>query len=133
MADAKNAVFLSYASEDAEAALGICEALRAAGIEVVFDQSELRGGDAWDHKIRTQIRETTMRPLRPIRPRSQRTQYIRPRPTACAAFLFIWPAILPRPNPPARSIPTITGVRSAWRWCIKASAAKLTPRRNLPS
>ena len=28
------AVFLSYASEDAEAAARICEALRAAGVEV---------------------------------------------------------------------------------------------------
>ena len=42
------AVFLSYASQDAEAAKRICEALRSAGIEVCFDQSELRGGDAWD-------------------------------------------------------------------------------------
>jgi hypothetical protein len=49
------AVFLSYASQDAEAARRICEALRAGGIEVWFDQSELRGGDAWDHKIRDQI------------------------------------------------------------------------------
>jgi hypothetical protein len=41
-----HAVFLSYASQDAQAAQRICEALRAAGIEVWFDQSELRGGDA---------------------------------------------------------------------------------------
>jgi hypothetical protein len=40
------AVFVSYASEDAAAARRICEALRGAGIEVWFDQSELRGGDA---------------------------------------------------------------------------------------
>jgi hypothetical protein len=46
------AVFLGYASQDAAAGLRICEALRAAGIEVWFDQSELRGGDAWDAKIR---------------------------------------------------------------------------------
>jgi hypothetical protein len=51
-----HAVFLSYASEDAEAAHRICGALRAAGIEVWFDQSELRGGDAWDAAIRKQIR-----------------------------------------------------------------------------
>jgi len=51
------AVFLSYASQDAEAAQRICEALRAAGIEVWFDQSELRGGDAWDRQIREQIHE----------------------------------------------------------------------------
>jgi hypothetical protein len=51
------AVFLSYASQDAEAANRICEALRAAGVEVWFDQNELVGGDAWDAKIRKQIAE----------------------------------------------------------------------------
>ena len=51
------AVFLSYASQDAEAAQRICSALRAAGIEVWFDQSELRGGDAWDRQIRQQIHD----------------------------------------------------------------------------
>jgi TolB-like protein/tetratricopeptide (TPR) repeat protein len=51
-----HAVFLSYASQDAEPAQKICEALRAAGIEVWFDQSELRGGDAWDQSIRKQIK-----------------------------------------------------------------------------
>ena len=50
------AAFLSYASQDAEAAQRICEALRAGGIEVWFDQSELRGGDAWDQSIRKQIK-----------------------------------------------------------------------------
>src|SRR6201997_2633324 len=50
------AVFLSYASQDAEAAARVCKALRAAGIEVWFDQSELRGGDAWDQSIRRQIK-----------------------------------------------------------------------------
>ncbi len=56
MADASRAVFLSYASQDAGAARQICEALRAAGVEVWFDQSELRGGDAWDAAIRRQIK-----------------------------------------------------------------------------
>jgi TolB-like protein len=56
MNESNNAVFLSYASEDAPAAQRICEALRAAGIEVWFDQSELRGGDAWDNSIRGQIK-----------------------------------------------------------------------------
>src|SRR3954466_15686327 len=60
MSDANKAVFLSYASQDAEAARRICEALRSAGIEVWFDQSELRGGDAWDQKIRKQIKECTL-------------------------------------------------------------------------
>lgn len=39
------AVFLSYASQDAEAARRIADAMRAFGVEVWFDQSELRGGD----------------------------------------------------------------------------------------
>jgi TolB-like protein len=52
---ATSAVFLSYASQDAEAARALVAALRAAGIEVWFDQAELAGGDAWDAKIRTQI------------------------------------------------------------------------------
>jgi TolB-like protein/predicted Zn-dependent protease len=57
MSESHKAVFLSYASQDAEAAKRICEALRAGGIEVWFDQSELRGGDAWDQRIREQIRD----------------------------------------------------------------------------
>jgi len=51
------AVFLSYASQDSEAAKHICDALRAAGIEVWLDQSELRGGDAWDRQIRERIHD----------------------------------------------------------------------------
>jgi TolB-like protein len=61
MSDAiSKAVFLSYASQDAEAAKRICDALRAAGVEVWFDQSELRGGDAWDQQIRRQIKECAL-------------------------------------------------------------------------
>ena len=60
MTDPQKAVFLSYASQDAAAAARICEALRAAGIEVWFDQSELRGGDAWDRQIARQIRECAL-------------------------------------------------------------------------
>ncbi len=55
MSGESKAVFLSYASQDAEAAKRICEALRSAGVEVWFDQSELVGGDQWDGKIRGQI------------------------------------------------------------------------------
>jgi TolB-like protein len=54
------AVFLSYASQDAEAARKICDALSAAGVEVWFDRSELRGGDAWDARIRKQIKECAL-------------------------------------------------------------------------
>ena len=60
MTEPSKAVFLSYASEDADAAARICEALHSAGIEVWFDQSALRGGDAWDHHIRRQIRDCAL-------------------------------------------------------------------------
>lgn len=53
-------VFLSYAREDTDAARRLADALRAFGIEVWFDQSELRGGDAWDAKIRRQIKECAL-------------------------------------------------------------------------
>jgi len=54
------AIFLSYSSVDADAARRVCDALRAAGLEVWFDQSELRGGDAWDASIRKQIKECAL-------------------------------------------------------------------------
>jgi TolB-like protein len=60
VSEISRAVFLSYASQDAEAARRICEALRAAGVEVWFDQSELRGGDSWDQKIRRQTKECAL-------------------------------------------------------------------------
>ena len=60
LTEPSRAVFLSYASQDAEAARCICAALRSSGIEVWFDQSELRGGDAWDQKIRQQIRDCAL-------------------------------------------------------------------------
>ncbi|HEY1791503.1 MAG TPA: TIR domain-containing protein [Opitutaceae bacterium] len=50
-------VFLSYAREDTDSAKRIADALRGFGVEVWFDQAELRGGDAWDANIRRQIRE----------------------------------------------------------------------------
>lgn len=55
MSAPSKAVFVSYASQDAEAARRLAEDLRADGIEVWFDQNELVGGDAWDTKIRRQI------------------------------------------------------------------------------
>jgi TolB-like protein/tetratricopeptide (TPR) repeat protein len=54
------AVFLSYASQDAEAARRIADTFRSAGIEVWFDQSELRGGEAWDRQIRKQIHDCAL-------------------------------------------------------------------------
>jgi TolB-like protein/cytochrome c-type biogenesis protein CcmH/NrfG len=58
--ESSRAVFLSYASQDAEPARRIAEELRQAGIEVWFDQSELRGGDVWDQRIREQIRDCAL-------------------------------------------------------------------------
>jgi hypothetical protein len=56
LASGKRAVFISYAREDTAAAQRIADALRAFGVEVWLDQSELRGGDAWDASIRQQIK-----------------------------------------------------------------------------
>jgi hypothetical protein len=56
MGESSKAVFLSYASQDAGAAARICQVLSEAGLEVWFDQSELRGGEAWDASIRAKIR-----------------------------------------------------------------------------
>jgi hypothetical protein len=50
-------VFLSYASEDRKAAQSLRDALQTYGLEVWYDESGLDGGDAWDQKIRRQIRE----------------------------------------------------------------------------
>jgi hypothetical protein len=50
-------VFLSYASEDRQTAQVLRDALPSLGLEVWYDESALTGGDAWDQKIRRQIRE----------------------------------------------------------------------------
>ena len=60
MSESPKAVFLSYARQDTDAAKRIAEALRGFGVEVWFDQAELHGGDAWDAKIRRQIRECAL-------------------------------------------------------------------------
>jgi TolB-like protein/tetratricopeptide (TPR) repeat protein len=61
MSDPVKAVFLSYASQDTEAARRICEALRSVGVEVWFDvEGGLEGGDEWDAKIRRQIKECVL-------------------------------------------------------------------------
>jgi hypothetical protein len=60
MSESSQAVFISYTSQDGEAARRVCESLRAAGIEVWLDQSELRGGDAWDSAIRKRIKSCAL-------------------------------------------------------------------------
>lgn len=47
-------IFISYASGNRAAAR-----LLRDGLDVWYDENELGGGDAWDHKIRRQIRECT--------------------------------------------------------------------------
>jgi TIR domain len=54
------AVFISYASQDAEATGRLCDALRAASVEVWLDQSALRSGDAWDAQVMKQIHECAL-------------------------------------------------------------------------
>src|SRR4051812_24883110 len=61
MSLATKAVFLSYASQDADAAKRIADALRGAGVEVWFDaEGGLEHGDEWDAKIRRQIKECVL-------------------------------------------------------------------------
>ncbi len=60
MSESNRAVFLSYAREDTGVARRIADALRGFGVEVWFDQNELRGGDSWDAKIRQQIRSCAL-------------------------------------------------------------------------
>jgi TolB-like protein len=50
-------VFLSYASEDRQSVQAIRDALPSLGLDVWYDESELGGGEAWDQKIRRQIRD----------------------------------------------------------------------------
>jgi hypothetical protein len=50
-------VFLSYAAADRQAAQSLRDALPSYGLEVWYDESGLSGGDAWDQKIRRQIRD----------------------------------------------------------------------------
>src|SRR5882762_6932506 len=50
-------IFISYASEDRTAARTLRDTLLTAGLDVWYDENELGGGDAWDQKIRRQIRD----------------------------------------------------------------------------
>lgn len=59
MSEASPSIFISYASQDRAAARSLRDALSEVGFEVWYDENELGGGDAWDQKIRRQIRECT--------------------------------------------------------------------------
>lgn len=54
------AVFLSYASEDLEAARALRDALAAAGMKVWFDKESLRVGDDFERNIRRAIQECSV-------------------------------------------------------------------------
>lgn len=56
----EGAVFVSYASEDRDAAERLVEGLRAARLDVWFDKSELRAGDAWDLSIERGIERCSL-------------------------------------------------------------------------
>lgn len=52
-------IFISYASADREAARLLSQTLVRAGLDAWLDEEELAGGEAWDAKIRKQIRTCT--------------------------------------------------------------------------
>ena len=54
--EADAAIFLSYTRDDAAAAERLYRRLDALGLDVWFDSDRLEGGDAYDLKIRRQIR-----------------------------------------------------------------------------
>jgi hypothetical protein len=54
------AVFVSYASDDLEAAGRLAEGLRAAGLEVWFDKDALQMGDDWARSIRRGLEQCSL-------------------------------------------------------------------------
>jgi hypothetical protein len=54
------AIFISYASEDLEAASRLADGLRAAGLEVWFDKNALQMGDDWARSIRRGIERCSL-------------------------------------------------------------------------
>lgn len=54
------AIFVSYASEDLEAASKLVDGLRAAGLEVWFDRNALQMGDNWARSIRRGIERCSL-------------------------------------------------------------------------
>jgi hypothetical protein len=75
---ARPSIFLSYASADRPAARTIRETLAKAGLEVWLDEEELTGGEAWDAKIKQQIRSCTyFMPIISAATESRREGYFR--------------------------------------------------------
>jgi hypothetical protein len=65
-------VFISYESQNVDAAKRICDALGTAGLEVWFDQSELAAGDTWDASIRRQVKKCALFVCADLRARVRR-------------------------------------------------------------
>jgi hypothetical protein len=57
---AAGAIFLSYASEDREAAQNLKAALEGAGLDVWFDQGSIPPGASWDREIQANIRRCSL-------------------------------------------------------------------------
>jgi hypothetical protein len=57
---AAGAIFLSYASEDREAAKHLKVALEEAGFDVWFDERSIPPGSAWDREIQANIRRCSL-------------------------------------------------------------------------
>jgi TIR domain/SIR2-like domain len=54
------AIFVSYASDDLEAASRLADGLRAAGLEVWFDKDALQMGDDWARSIRRGLEQCSL-------------------------------------------------------------------------
>lgn len=54
------AIFISYASDDLEAASRLAEGLRAAGLDVWFDKNALQMGDDWARSIRRGLEQCSL-------------------------------------------------------------------------
>jgi hypothetical protein len=50
-------VFICHASEDKAVAQRVADGLQSAGIDTWFDKHDLHGGDEWDARIRSMIRD----------------------------------------------------------------------------
>ncbi len=111
----KGAVFLSYASQDAEAAKRICDALRQAGVEVWFDtDGGLEHGDEWDAKIRRQIKECVLfLPIISANTQAREEGYFRLEwdlaveraRTIASGVAFILPVVVDETREPAALVP----------------------------
>jgi hypothetical protein len=56
----RGAIFISYASEDIDAAIKLKAGLDSAGLEAWFDKAELQGGDTFALKIKSNIKRCSL-------------------------------------------------------------------------